>query len=495
MHPTKSTPVDSPRRFARVAVALAALDAFVTIPFVHLGPAEGDTIRYALDLERWRLGEKALGALFNGDVCFGSYTLARAVAGAFSIDRAGLSTVFNGLSCAAGIAATGSLSLVIARRFGLGAALIFGLLLITAPGWWMLHLYGNPNIIGLAFAAAAWACLTPSGPRVDLTPLRAVLGGLLGAAALCARTDVAMLAPAIVAASRLGPRPVAWRWLGLAALTALAGFGVGCLVAGAPLPLVGNVGRHVDANLGGKLRWTAQNLAFLATGLPPLVAIAAAAAFFAARGDDGRRSRRLALVWLVPALVFVIFGRVPLTRILAPLWPAALLPLAVGLASLWPLRPRRRLFAVGLLIVAAHVTAALTPRAIEAVSGRSLEGRGVGHFYFLGSMGAERERVARHFTALERDARRALESTLPGETTAIVGGDGIAYLWTIAASLPRFETKLLGTAYATRLEELRDPVTDRRWWFLSLRPGAEPLAVLESFGLPAPTRVWVTTSD
>ncbi len=484
-----SSAADSPRRFVRLAIGLAALDALVTIPFVHRGPAEGDTIRYALDLERWRLGEKALGSLFNGDVCFGSYTLARAVAGVLSIDRSGLPAVWNGLACAAGIIATGSLSFVVARSFGRGSALLFGLLLLSAPGWWMLHLYGNPNMIGLAFAAAAWACLTPPGPR------RAVLAGLLGAAALCARTDVAILAPAIVAASRLGPRPVAWRWLGLAALVALSGFALGCFVAGAPPPLVGNVGRHVDANLGGKLRWTAQNLAFLATGLPPLVAVAAVAALFIVRGDDGRRARSLALVWLAPALIFLIFGRVPLTRILAPLWPAALLPLSVGLASLWPLRPRRRWLVVGLLVVAAHLAAALTPRAIETVTGRSLEGRGVGHFYFLGWMGAERGRVARHFTALENDARRVLETSLPGETTAIVGDDGIAYLWTLAAALPRFETQLLGVAYATRVEELRDPTTDRRWWLLSLRPGAEPMAVLGSFGLTEPTRLWRTPAD
>ena len=67
-------------RVWRTVLILVLVDAALTGPFVFPGAAEGDTIRYALGIFRWRQGLLALSHLFNAEIGFGYYAMARGLA-------------------------------------------------------------------------------------------------------------------------------------------------------------------------------------------------------------------------------------------------------------------------------------------------------------------------------------------------------------------------------------------------------------------------------
>lgn len=465
---------------------LLLLDLVLTLPFIHHGPAEGDTLRYALDLEHWRGGTESLHQLFNANEVVGFYLLARPPAALFQCSLAEIPALLNGLSWIFGLLSTAALFCLADRWFDRKVATRWTLLVLCSPAWWALHLYGNPNVVGLAPALAALAVLPrrDDGDRPTRRPPNAVRtfgAGLLAAAALWIRVDLIMLAPAALALALFAPRRPALRACIGAALVALAGRWLAGPLAGLEAPLVANVGRHVTANLSpGNLRVLLENLAFYATGFPPLVAVSSlfAAIVLLRAPAPERRIVALSLLWAAPLVLFAPFARMPLPRILIGLVPGVLLPLAV-----WGAGSERRPSqdrAVLSLILGSHLLAAVTPWILSRVVPGLVDGeRRAGHAHFLGSMFAERRRVA----ALARETLTDAQEVAQLRSATVIGEDIVWYEYTLATEWPAVRVLRRETGYRSDWYQARTEDGARWWNLVTVRPNSDPAHTLRDWNI------------
>ncbi|MCC7142659.1 MAG: hypothetical protein IT349_11220 [Candidatus Eisenbacteria bacterium] len=465
-------------------VGLLLLDLILTLPFIYHGPAEGDTLRYALDLEHWRRGTEPLHQLFNANEVAGFYLLARPLAALFQISLDEMPTFLNRLSWICGLLSTAALFCLAERWFDRRISVRWTLLVICAPAWWALHLYGNPNMVGLAPALAALAVLphrdTGDGPAARRAlALRTAGAGMLAAAALWIRVDLVMLAPAVAALALLAPRrPALPPCLGAAILALAARWGAGPL-AGLDAPLVANVGRHVTANLSpGNLRVLLENLSFFVTGFPPLVAASSlvAAILLLRAAAPERRMVALSLLWAAPLVLFAPFARMPLPRILIGLVPAVLLPLAAwsagrGYRSGWDAR-------LVALVLASHLLAAATPGLLRRAAPTLVDGeRRAGHAYFLGSMFTERWRVA----TLARETLTDAEEVARLRSATVIGEDIVWYEYALATAWPGVTVLRRETGYRSDWYQARSEDGSRWWNLVTVRPNSDPARTLHDW--------------
>lgn len=525
---------------------LLLLDAALTLGFVFRGPVEGDTLRYALSLQRWVGGQVEFGSLFNVEMSFGWYAALGAVQRMAAFPLAALPDVLNWGALLGGVLATAGLFLWWRRWWDVGVAFRLVLLFVLTPAFWSLHLYGNTNILGLAFAAWAFALLPARTTRRDVSTIRAPLSPasrfaaatLLGWAAVTTRTDVLMLAPAFLAFTLWGRERPTFRTAGTFGLLVVLGYlGLRGLVLGFGGD-GGTVGHHWKSNLAlDDPRWlarmAAQNVAALLSAGPPLVVLASLAAFIAVRRPALRRT---VLLWLFPAVVFVFFGRMHLTRILLPVLPALLLPLAVWAAHhrdeapptsespahaaqgrgtrlpLMPqslrnpsralrLTPRRALPAwlrprdavlVGVALVG-HLAMMLLPAIQTHFSDRAPGTRRVGHYAFKDVMFRQHGAIKDLATETLTDARTLFDRTERTEAPVVVlGGDVLFYEYELAVRAPASVVQTTRNEYQLRLREARVPGRDAPYFFLEPRWGSDTEEDLARLGVgPDVLRHWI----
>lgn len=479
-----------PRRWL---VLILLLDALLTLPFVYPAGAEGDTLRYALDAWHWQQGTEGLGRLFNVDEVLAYYVVARSLLDLGQVPLRSLPLALNWLSWGFGVAATGALVGMLHRYFGSGTALRSALLVVTAPAWWALHLYGNANLAALGFALGALALVAGGdSPRGRAgTSASAVAGaGLLGALALCFRSDIAMIATAalglLLGATR---RPVLRSLIWAAALAILLRLVIGA-ATGTPIPLVANVGRHVDLQWRPtSLHWVAQNLLFYATGVPAMVFAAVALIALAWRGGLARRTRLVSLAWISPLFVFTGFAALPLTRILIPTLPGLLLPLGAWAAQ----SPRARDRWLIALLFSAQLATLATPLLLRA-AGRSEESRRAGHAHFLGNMFQERARVLSLTRETQADAASFARLRGPAGqvVAAIVGEDIVWYEFALTAEVRGVRIERRPASYGSSWYVATDPESGTIWYLVSPRAGKSPPELLREWGGAEPDTLLYT---
>jgi hypothetical protein len=475
------------------------VDALITAPFVFRHGVEGDTLRYALDSTRWRAGELALPQLFNAELSFGYYGLVRLLAATFRLDLASLPFALNLLSLVAGIGGVACLYLWWRRWFGPPAAFRLAGLWLLSPAWWSAQLYGNANVVGLSLAAAAAAAL-PSGAfsgarargETGRFVLRAAAAGALGTFALCVRMDVAMLATGILAWAFWGKEKPGVR-------TVLA-WGLACAAAAFLARAVyvgvatgsGTVGFHWRNNFAlGAWSWFYGNVAALGFCGPPLVLGASLAALLAWRSRGSGTVRATAVLWALPAAIFILFARIHLSRILLPILPAFFLPLAA-----WAAEDRHRRDGILIsLALGAQLVMLPVPDALARLGLRSPHGGRTNHYLFLGNMVSDHFRIARNARDLMQDAFRfaAEPADPPLPTPAVIGEDVIFYEYALKATVRDAKVRTLKSGYLLRLQEVTNG--PRMWLLLTRgRPG-DPQALLSEMGWNGPVRVHRTPED
>jgi len=425
-----------------VVLALLLADALLTLPFIFPNGVEGDTLRYAIGLHRWRDGTTSFQQLFNAEMSPAYYVTARAIAA--GVDLAGLPLLLNRLAWLAGLGSTAALFFWTRRWFGQGVAVRLTALVIVTPAWWSLHLYGNANLAaaGLAMAAALALPTMDRGPR-GLAPPECgapsagrpasgagvvagfVLASLLGALALAFRQDVVMLAPAMLAWAISGERRPRWRWLVPAGAMAI----LIILMIRSTLEFSTESGpwlRHLRGNFTpGSTRRFLDNGVAVVCAVTPLLALASAAAMAARARHDGFRHMLALAAWASPVLPFLLFSRVHLSRILIPALPALLIPLAGWAAE----KGRKRDAILLLLVAASHLAMLPLPDIVSELGLRRPGGGRVNHYLFLGNMITDHRRIEALAEETWREANAIAEqfaSGAPWSFPAAPGPDSLA---------------------------------------------------------------------
>ena len=490
-------PEPKSHRWIWYLLLVVLVDLALTTPFVFRDAVEGDTLRYALGLDRWLAGRSAFSALFNVEMSFGYYLGLAGYETLSPVPLRQLPGVLNQVSWFFGLVASGTLYLWWRRWWGDGVAVRLTLLFLLTPAFWSLHLYGNTNIVGLALAAGCLALLPAKGDRSGIGWVRTLLAVALGLSALTVRTDLLMLAPAVVAfllwgKDRLRACPMA--------ATLLAAFAGYLLLRGAVLGLPvggGSVAHHFRTNVSlGDPRWLLhtvfENLAAVASSGPPLVLLASAIAFLALRRPSGNSVRWTVLLWILPGIAFLAFGRVHVSRILLPLFPALLLPLAVWAAE----RGGRRDLCLAGLALVAHLGMALVPGLENRTSDRDPSTRRVSHYLFRDLMFRQHGVIGRNAAATLADADALLARGADDERAfVVIGGDVLFYEFALEADHPGTTVETIGRGYQLLLRRAEVPERSHPWYFLEPRWGRDPEPELLRFGVgPEVERHWIPLS-
>ncbi len=471
------------------------LDALLTGPFVFHEAAEAETLRYVLSIHRWRAGMLALHQLFNAEQSYGYYALARASAAVLGLDLSRLPALLNHLSWAAGVLASGLLHLLFRRWLGPRIALRLSLLLVFTPGFWALHVWGQPNICGLAVAAAALAMLPGADDTGRTSRTRLGLAAGLSFLAFTLRADILfLLAPAILARVLWGrDRIKLWAAVvtggaGVAACDLLRLLALGVFAHG------GTIGLNVRSNLDlGSLDWPLQNLMIISSTGPPLVFVASLAAFAGCRGEGGSRMRKTVLLWGLPVAAFLPFARVDLTRILVPVLPGLLLPLAVWAAQ----GRRRRDAALAGLVLAAHLSMLAVPHLLDRAGKRSLATSRSGHGLFVGNVFADHGRVRRQAIESAEDAAAATAALVmtPSPPLLVVGEDEVFFEYAFSGQWPRSTCPPIAETYGLVLHEFRTADGAVPAYLLERRTKEPVSALLDRLSFRKPVRVWRSHLD
>jgi len=471
----------------KLLLILLGLDALLTWPFLFQGPAEMDTLRYALGLHRWVGGQEALSTLFNAEMSFGYYLGLNIWQRAFDSTLASLPDLLNRVSALSGILCVGAFFMWWRRWWDERVAFRLTLLLIATPAFWSLQLYGNTNVAGLALAALA-VSLLPSAEVDRGRAVRWLAVWVLGTAALTVRTDVLMIAPAVLAYLVWGrDRPSAKSTVVAGAGCVLTFFLLRLFVLDSPSG-GGAFLRHWDSNLSlSDPAWIGRtvslNVVSLVTESPPLTLLVSGLCFLAIRGRDGRSVRWTTLLWLSPALLFLAFTRVHVARILIPLLPAALLPLAY-----WASLSRRRDLLLAIVVVLSHVSMMFLP-GLEKRLGRASAGTGrVSHYLSHQGMFRDHLAIQNDTTELIEDGTALLREEGDGRRAVVViGGDVLIYEYLLLVAHPGTMTESISQSYGVQLRTANVPGWDHPWYFLYPRWDRDPEEILGSAGVPAET--------
>ncbi|MFB3910274.1 MAG: hypothetical protein ACE15D_17945 [Candidatus Eisenbacteria bacterium] len=472
-------------------LAFLLLDAILTLPFVFHGPGDGETLRYVLSLHAWRNGLQPFHASFNAELSAAYYALARGLAAVTGTDLAGLPRLLNLLSWAAGALASGCLFLWWRKWFGAAVAARLTALLIAMPAFWSLHLYGNPNIVGLAAGAAALAIFPASGsPR---SAPRLVVSSLLILAAFVLRADMLLLAPAVLLSAFRGrERPALVPLLLMGIVGFVAAIAVRSFFA-APTGAAGTFGRHLSSRLDlGSLGWPRTHLLEIATGSPPLVFLASLAAFVLARRPGSGELRLTTVLWFLPGTVFLFFAHLHVVRILIPLLPALLLPLAFWAAGDRPGRGRRDLALAG-LIVASHLVMFAVPEALDRLHLREKEPRRASHWLFLGNVVDDHLFLARQARDQLEDARAlARHATTPDRGTPpalVLCSERNFYAYAFQLEHPRARFTTIARGHECSVLEASDEAGSVLGYIFDGGPTPTPERRLEALGFALPAQI------
>lgn len=482
---TQATASPAPSR-SRVAISplwiVLAVDALLTLPFVFHGSAEMDTLRYALDLHRWLRDEQPLRSLFNSEMSFGYYVGLAVWQQVFQPALEGLPDLLNRISALFGIVCVGALYLWWRRWWTDRIASCLALLLVSTPAFWSLHLYGNTNIVGFALAAVALAVLP--GRESGAQRTRWIAAWVFGTLALTIRTDILMLAPAALAFLIWGrDRPER---------NMTAAVGAACVLSYALLRLIalglptggGSVFRHWSSNTNlGDLSWIARtatwNVASVFTQFPPLTLLASLMCFLAARNPGKYPMRWSTLLWIAPAVLFVFFGRVHLSRILLPLLPGALLPLAF-----WASRTIRRGLLLLAIVVVSHVSMLALPAIEDRIQGRSRDQRASHYVSHLGMFG-DHFAIQEDTRELMTDAEDLVRSQGDGrKTVVVIGDDVLAYQFALFSVYPEATVATVFQSEGVALRVADVPGWEHRWYFLHPRWDRDPEVALTRGEVP-----------
>jgi len=491
------------RRHAALAATcgLMLADALLTLPFLFPVPADPDTVLYLLGVHRWSEGLAPFASVFNAEMSPAFYVLARGLAEVTGTGLPGLARLLHVLSWVGGVAATGFLFTWWRRWLGLRTALALTALFLTTPAFWALHLYGSPNLTGLALAAAA-AAVYPYGAfggarwdgtrfSVRVPGLRSFLpAGALALIALTARADVLQLLPVLlVAAGQTGGRRSAVRMLALW-LTAFAAY---LLVRAAVIGVAeaGSVGRHLSRNLGyGSAHWLGFNLYSLATAAPPLVLGASALAFLRPRGTGTGRMRVAVAAWLLGGAIFLPFARIHIVRILIPLVPALLLPLAA-----WGARGgRRRVAGMAGLILAGHLLMFAQPVVLDRVGLRAQDPPRPTHWHFVGNVVADHAEIARQAARRLELARAAVErvAEAPDLPLVVLSPESTLDFYAFQEAWPRAGFADVAREGKLVLREARAEEGGRLGYLMEQEGFGPVEPALRALGLEGPVRVFRT---
>jgi hypothetical protein len=179
--------------------------------------------------------------------------------------------------------------------------------------------------------------------------------------------------------------------------------------------------------------------------------------------------RRASLLWIAPAVLFLLFGRVHLARILIPLFPGALLPLAF-----WASRARKRDVALAGIVVASHLSMLAAPELEARLRGPS-PARRVSHYVSHLGMFRDHSAIQNDTAELIQDAKRILREEGDGRRTVVViGADVLAYEFLLACAHPGVVTRTVFQSEGVQLRSAEIPEWEHRWFFLHPRWDRDP---------------------
>ncbi len=351
---------------AGIPFAILMVIALATsIPFVYNGFATGDSMQYALGLERMlHNGFGNVGSEFNGDMGLGYYMilycLHAVLGGAVPI-----SAMMNMLSAITSVIMQAVLFVLLYRLTQNSRVALFACLAtLISPSVWMHGHFGHPVLIGLTLFLSAMLTLDGiacSGGMVRRELLRWMLFLFFAAAAALVRLDIILAYGAFFgllfyrrsfSLSRLA------KTLGVLLLAGIIVLGIHWIALG---KLVAPGGQaltyHVANRLGTKaiLSNSLKNIVLLAFAVNALMLLLAVIGFV----RYGTRSRLWALVlaWVLPWCVFLPFQGMDFSRIAIPAIPPLML-MATGLVD-DAVKSRKTLALAGMIVVAQVVAIGL----------------------------------------------------------------------------------------------------------------------------------------
>ena len=293
----------------------------------------------------------------------GIYFVVRAVHALAGLGPAGVLAFLNGLAIASGALLPAATYALFRRALARAPATAATLIAMTSPILWEAGCSFHPaGPSALLLFAGILVFGGTTGARNG--PVRTALAGVLGFAALAMRAEVALVFPSLALAAWLRDRQA--RASGeparvfAPALVALGGATLAFLALArslAPPAAAGHAGGlvgfvHDFVALYLDARAAARTLVWAVLGMGAATCVFAAASFWPgarAGAPDGRAWRAVALVWLLPSLLFWLPNRALVLRHFMLVVPA----LAFLVVTRWPARASVALKTafVGLLIL------------------------------------------------------------------------------------------------------------------------------------------------
>ena len=346
-------------------ITLMILSSLLAYFYVFDGFVPGDSIRYALGLQRVAQGGiSEITNTFNGEMSFGYYVLMASLMGIIG-DSISLSALMNSVSAAVSVILQFFLFLLYDSLCqDKKQSLIACLMVMLAPGIWMLSYYGHPIIMSVTLFVSSlylFNKIAQGGFCFKSSKYLWLLFVLLSTSALAVRTDIVLCYGSYFGVLYFRrsfsinnfSKTVGALLIVLCILLALRYLVLGYIIN----PTGGRIVKQIPLRIGSELslivRYIIVNASQWAVSANVLVVLFALVGFF----HVGLTSKWGVLLfsWVAPWCIFLPFRVMPLGRIAVPTIPMLSLVAVLYFGSLFR---KRKKFGLVLLLILTQVFAA-----------------------------------------------------------------------------------------------------------------------------------------